>query len=84
MYIAGTRNVVISCLVDSDWIVYGIIEMLIKRKMSISIFISDSYIFPVILLTDIISINRLNLILKIISQYDVKYIMTLPIKNKNV
>ena len=42
--------------------------------------IGNLYTFPLISLSHIVSINRLTLILKIISQCDVKHIMTFPIK----
>jgi hypothetical protein len=44
------------------------------------IFYHNLYIFPLISLRDIFSINGLTLILKVIGQCDVEAIMTLPIK----
>ena len=46
-------------------------------KRSVTCFISKLYL---ILPSDIVRIKELTMILKIISQYDVKYVMVLPIK----
>ena len=43
-------------------------------------FIGNLNIFPLISPSDVVNINKLALILKIIGQYDVKHIMMLPIK----
>lgn len=48
------------------------------------LFISNLYIFPLILLRDIFSIKGLALILKNISKCDVIHIMMLPIKTMSV
>jgi len=46
------------------------------------LFIDTMDIVPLISLNDIISINKLILMLEIIGQCDVKHIMTLPIETK--
>ena len=57
-------------------------NVLIFKKLRFSL--NLQYIFPLILLGDIFSISWLTVILKIISNCDVKYIMMLQIKNINI
>ena len=47
-----------------------------KVQYSIILFVCNLHIFPLISLKDIVSMNGPTLILKIISQYDIKHIMT--------